>query len=110
MLTQENIEQRNFKFYTSSVEGPSNPFGNRTDYIAKAFVGKAEYLILLQYFTSGKEEGVLRIRDFWNDPIYYPEHYFVGEVLTEAQLDQALELTRFEKFEEIDFNKIWLYK
>lgn len=106
MLSQTEIEERNFKLYRSSSQGPSNPIGSRDDYLSVAKVGEAEYLIVLEYY----ETGDLKIKDFWNDPILYPEYYYAGVVLTEEQLDSALADTRFEKFVEIDFDDINEYR
>jgi uncharacterized protein YegJ (DUF2314 family) len=109
MLTKEQIEEKNFRLYSQSKQSNTNPLGDRDDYIAIAMVGEAEYLVLIQYHTSDNE-GYTKIRDFWNDPIYFPEFYFVGVVLNEAEFDKALAETGFEKFKEVDFNEIWQYK
>lgn len=106
MITQEQIEEKNFKYYTTSSASASNPI-ERDDYIAAGLVGKAEYLILLQHYPSTNQ---IKIRDFWNDPIIAPEHYFIGEVTTQQELDTALASTRFEQIKEIDFDDIWLYR
>ena len=109
MLTKEQIEDRNFTLYSQSLESNTNPLGDRDDYIALAKVGEAEYLVLIQYYTS-TNQGHMKIKDFWNDPILFPEYYYVGEVLSEADLDNALDETRFESFETIEFDKIWMYR
>lgn len=109
MVSQEIITSKNFVYYTSSDESASNPHGDRDDYIALAKVGEAKYLVLLSYYTTGRP-GYMKIKDFWNDPIIAPEHYFIGEVNTEAELDKALVLTGFDSFSKIDFDDIWLYK
>lgn len=109
MLTQEQIQQKNFKLYTESPQSNTNPLGDRQDYIVLAKVGQAEYLVMLQYYVSDNV-GHMKIRDFWNDPILFPEFYYIGDVETVEQFEKALALTGFETFHEIEFDKIWLYR
>jgi len=106
MLTKTQIESKGFSHYRSSGESPSNPIGQRDDYVSLAKVGEAEYLVLIEYYDDGK----LKVKDFWNDPILFPEYYYVGVVLTQQELDTALEETRFDTFETIEFDKLWYYK
>lgn len=109
MISQETIENKNFTLYSVSLQSNTNPLGEREDYIAIGKVGDVEYLILIQYYRTNNE-GLTKIRDYWNDPILFPEFYFVGEITTEQELNEALINTGFDSFHTIDFDKIWLYK
>ena len=106
---KEILESKNFQLYASSPKGNTNPLGDRDDYLAIGLVGKAEYLVLIQYYTSDNV-GYTKIRDFWNDPILFPEYYFIGEVFTEQDVNNALKETGFTGFKKVDFNELSQYR
>jgi len=106
MIAGQVFEDNNFTEFRESTEYHPTNYEKRTDYLSVAKVGKAEYLVVAEYYEDGK----LKIKDYWNDPLYYPEYYFFGNVTTEEEFIKALEDTRFETFHVVDLNKLYEYK
>ena len=108
MLTQEQIEAKNFTIFQTNGVDVNNPLEN-TEYLAigTRTVGTAERvsLISLVYYS----DGTMKITNYFNQPLLSREYFFIGEVNTVEQLQEAITDTKFV-ITELDLTDIYDYK
>lgn len=97
-ITRSQITAKNYKLFNESEEGNSNR-GKREDFLAvakhKDYKGQLlnESVSMLQWYP---ETDLLRITDYWNEPIRFREYYYIGYVTNQAELDEVFEKLNFE--------------
>ncbi|MGK2864871.1 MAG: hypothetical protein ACSLE0_23265 [Chitinophagaceae bacterium] len=89
MVTQEQIEAKNFTFYKTHPESLNNPIAS-TEYLAigTRTLGNPDRigLISLIYF----DDSSMKITNFFNNPAYTKEYFFIGDVEDSNDLDDAV--------------------
>jgi len=92
-VNQATIESKNFTLFGSSVQSNTNPRGNRTDYLAIGTnIFDNEILIRLRYWDNDEAN----ITSYFNKALQVKEFYFMGKIVTEADLDAAIESIDYE--------------
>lgn len=98
MVNRTQITDKNYTLFQVSEETNSNR-GNREDYLAIAKHKDSndkllnESVSLLQWYP---DTDLLRITDYWNEPIRFREYYYIGYVTNQAELDEVFEKLNFE--------------
>jgi hypothetical protein len=94
MVTEQEILDENFTFFQGYELGGNNPVAS-TEYLAigTRTIGTAERvsLISLIYFTDGS----MKITNYFNQPLLSKEYFFIGEVKTVEELQEAISKTKF---------------
>lgn len=105
MVTQEQIEARNLTLLQTLPISLNNPDSIRHDYLAIGTnIFSLVTLIRLRIF----ENGEANITDYFNNPFFMPQFYFMGRIDTEEDLDLAIESIDFE-LTELDLDDIYDY-
>lgn len=89
MITQSQIEARNFTLYSERPKSITNYAGDRANYlvIAENSFGN-HYLIQLIYYD---DDGLTAVTSYYINPIKSKEYFFMGVITTEAELDDMLD-------------------
>ena len=94
MITEQDILDQGFTFYKYNERGLNNPVSS-SEYLAEGTrtVGTAERVsvISLVYF----QDTTMKITNFFNQPIFNREYFFIGELTTVEELQEAIKDTRF---------------
>jgi len=105
MVTEEQILDKGFCKFIESKQSASNSIDERVDYIALgAFKSRKQYL-LLSYFDN----GLMKITDYFENPLTYREYYFTGQVTTQEQLDKVISKLKYDICD-LDCNEICISK
>lgn len=99
MITQEQIESKGFTFLDSIEVSKYDTVLNRDRYTAEvksetiAINRKNEFTIVLNYFDNDE----MTITSYLTDnPLNYPEYFFIGLVNTENEFNKVIENLKFE--------------
>lgn len=109
MVTQEQIEAKNFTLYKINEVDVNNVVGSK-EYLAVGTkrVGdsksKRTSVISLVYF----DDGLVNITNFFNEPLFNREFFFFGELKSEEDLNIALDAIDFE-LEVIDLEELYKF-
>lgn len=111
MLTQENIEERNFTYWATSQQSVTNDRPGRVDYVGVGIINKGKKLEVRQLLMlSYDDNGYLTLTDYFNNPIYSREYYLgYQQITTEDELDEALASTIWEEIEDLDMDELYSY-
>lgn len=109
MVTQEQIESKNFTLYKVNEVDVNNKVGSK-EYLAvgERRLGDAKHVrtsvISLVYF----EDGLCNITNFFNQALFYREFFFFGKLENEDDLNIALDAINFE-LEKIDLEELYKF-
>lgn len=93
MITRQEIESLDFTWFRRSNEfEPTNPIGDRDDYVAAIQRGEILVIIILRVYDN----GYIRITNYFGNPMKNRLQYFLGEVQSKAQLEEVLDVLDFK--------------
>lgn len=107
MITQSQIESKDFTYWRTSEKSPSNKRPNRDDYLAigikhEGKKNEVKKVLLLSYDSNGG----MTVTDYYNNPIRFREYYVsYTQVDTTDELDEIIEKTGFT-ISVIDLDKL----
>jgi len=88
MVTQNQIEARNFTLLQTLPIDVNNPDSIRNDYLA---IGTNIFDLITLIRLRIYDDGRANITDYYNNAFISTQHYFMGTIESEADLDLAIE-------------------
>ena len=93
MLIEQDILDRGFTLLATAIQSNTNRVDNRTDYLAYGTnIYDLQLPIIFNYFDNGES----KITSYSRVPLVFREYYFIGNLKTPAQLDDAIASIDFE--------------